>query len=259
MVGLLKLLEAVKLKNYNKSQGIGSIIVYDGEVQSSSIPIINHGVTDTQAVLAFAITVRFYPQKWWREFFWDAWIATTIQLGLLQNEDKEVLPLLWMKRAFCSEKWIETPDNVHYLILEQDKECKPNAADVSFSGTEGFKYCEGMKHYALDCTSSNQKIYCKHGLLLVKMIRCSQKESESSLNYICYHNAWFLYTLKLTKYFDAKPVIVICNDPSLTPYIKDYIAIINPKAKQVQHPRHDKPPQEDIETVRKCTKCIQNV
>jgi len=108
-----------------------------------------------------------------------------------------------------------------------------------------------MKHYELDCIFENLEDCHEHGLFLFRIIRCCK--SKSSLNYNCYHDAWFLYTLKLTRYFDNKPV---SNDPSLTQYIADDI---NPETKQVQHPRQGEPPTEDIETVKDYTKFIHNI
>ena len=40
-------------------------------------------VTGFQAILALVIVLKCYPPGWRRHFFWDAWLAVTIQLRLL--------------------------------------------------------------------------------------------------------------------------------------------------------------------------------
>jgi len=54
------------------------------------------------------VVVKNYPMGWWQFFFWDAWLAITIQLGLLKkidsaNPNDEIVPCQWMKQIFQVE------------------------------------------------------------------------------------------------------------------------------------------------------------
>ena len=50
-------------------------------------------VTDVQVLLALVVTLKCYPDEWQKLFFWDAWLAITIQLGLLKKLSALILTM----------------------------------------------------------------------------------------------------------------------------------------------------------------------
>ena len=82
-------------------------------------------VTDVQAVLALAVVLQCYPLEWQYVFFWDAWLAITIQLGLLRETratekiinttkvtviENEVFPCQWLTLEILNIKTARTID-----------------------------------------------------------------------------------------------------------------------------------------------------
>ena len=119
---LTKLLQNIQKAELYKLNCDGKITIIDS-YQCNPIP--PYEVTELQALLSIMVTSQCYPLKWKEHFFWDAWLAVTIQLGLLKevdddNSDNEVFPCLWMKQVFYAENLVGSPENVHVLLMGQD-------------------------------------------------------------------------------------------------------------------------------------------
>ena len=80
-------------------------------------------ISDVEALLALVVVLKCQPTSW-RRFIWDAWLAVTIQLHLLES-DKEVFPCQWMKQIFYAESLVNI-ENVRCLLMGQDPVSKPN-------------------------------------------------------------------------------------------------------------------------------------
>lgn len=199
---------------------------------ASPLPIIeklwetlfDEDVSDAQALVALAIVLKSYPEQW-REvgFFWDAWLAVTLQLCSLPAAGKILFPCVWIQQIFEAERYLKTPDNVKLLLFGMDpvsktenygREMLCKATGIAFHGIGNDNASiNGMKdHYKLDCSDENPIKYCKDGLLLVNLVRCIGENDNSLTNNSCY-GAWIGYTLKMIHYFSSaqrdKPVIVL--------------------------------------------------
>ena len=203
-------------------------------------------VTDVQTLLALVVVLKCYPEGWWDNFFWDAWLAVTIQLNLLETNN-EPFPCLWMKDVFRAEKLVETPERVRCLIMGQDPVGRGDASYLrKATGIAFHKIGDrnpsilGMRQkYGLDCSGEKPIQHCKDGKLLVNMIRCIPLGAWS-MNNNPFYDAWFVYSLKLANYFgeNNKPVVVTCNR-NYSPSLMKYILQVNPQAERVQHPGYD--------------------
>ena len=181
-------------------------------------------VSDAQVLVALAIVLKSYPEQW-REagFFWDAWLAVTLQLCNLPEAGKILFPCVWIKQIFEVERYLTSPDNVKLVLLGMDpvsdterygREMLCKATGVAFHGIGSDNASiKGMKdHYKLDCSDEKPIKYCKDGLLLVNLVRCIGENDDSLTNNSCY-GAWIGYTLKMIHYFSSaqrnKSVIVV--------------------------------------------------
>lgn len=176
--------------------------------------LFDDDVSDAQVLVALAIVVKGYPKQW-REagFFWDAWLAVTLQLGSLPEAGNLLFPCVWIKQIFEVERYLKSPDNVKLVVLGMDpvsdterygREMLCKATGVAFHGIGSDNASiRGMKdHYKLDCSDDNPIKYCKDGLLLVNMVRCIGENDDSLTNNSCY-GAWIGYTLKMIHYFSS--------------------------------------------------------
>ena len=262
---LTQLLHGAVDEAYNpqKDKGYIKIKIFSYKVDSSQVNQLSAAppdseiipfsckVTDVQALLALAITLKCYPNEWRQYLFWDAWLAVTIQLGLLEtvdsnNPNNEVFPCQWIKQVFYAERLVKNPDRVYCVIMGQDPDCNEDdenslselraSTGVAFHKIEDLSIKGITNQYGLDCTDDWPKNYCKDGILLVNMIRCIPLNSQS-MTKNCFYDAWFTYTLKISEYFGKTdiPVLVMC-DNSLSPNLVKYILTVNSKAKKVQHP-----------------------
>ena len=232
---------------------------------------MSYVITDVNALLALIVVLKCYPERWWEEFFWDAWLAVTIQMHILGNLDSledqlfkdkhstkywkkinvtepELFPSLWMttKGVFYAERLVDDPRNVKYLLLGQDPvatKASRKATGIAFHNIgDNNPSITGMSNYHLDCKGNKPKEYCKQrpGLLLVNTIRCIFEGGKSMDGNIC-HLAWTAYTLKLAHYFGThndKDVMVFCN-PDFKPCLTDkYLPEVVPTNKllRVPHP-----------------------
>ena len=199
--------------------------------------IFEDTVSDAQALVALVITLSCYPEQWHQHFFWDAWLTVTIQLCLLAdaNEDKAILPCLWMKHIFDVERMV-SPEHVQHLLFGKDPisdthtyglNTLSNASGIAFHAIgNDSPSIQGMKaNYGLDCDGDNPMRYCHDGLLMVNLIRCICEDNES-LAKNSFRGAWITYTLKVIHHFSIKnkPVIVLTTDSSVLPEI--YIPIV---------------------------------
>ena len=161
-----------------------------------------------------------------------------------------MFPSLWMKQVFLAERLVDFPQKVQCLIMGQDPACKESSNNLSnLRSATGVAFHNigddhssivGMNEkYDLDCTGDKPIQYCRDGLLLVNMIRCIPKDSKS-MDANPYHDAWFVYSLKLAKYCGEhnKPVVVMCN-MDFKPDLLSSIKTVNDKAKRVQHPSYN--------------------
>ena len=162
------LLDATNGKYIQQEKGDVEVRVTDcdGEITQQN------NTTNVQAILALVIVLTCYPEEWWDEFLWDAWLAVTIQLGLLRkidgnnNPGNEVFPCLWMKQVFLTERLVGSPKKVYCLLMGQDPVYEENtrkdiylshlraATGIAFHNIgDRNKSIEGMTtHYGLDCT-----------------------------------------------------------------------------------------------------------
>ena len=206
-------------------------------------------INDVEALLALVVALKCQPTSW-RRFIWDAWLAVTIQLHLLES-DKEVFPCQWMKQIFYAESLVNI-ENVRCLLLGQDPVSKPNptigltdlrkATGIAFHaiGNDNSSI-EGMnKHYGLNCFDDGPIDLCKNGRLLVNMIRCIGRDDWSVSNNSC-RGAWISYTLKLAHFFTnklKKPVIVFCKFPAALPEVYMPTACASSNLTRVPHPAY---------------------
>lgn len=229
-------------------------------------------ITDVNALLALIVVLKCYPKKWWEEFFWDAWLAVTIQMYILGNPESlqndhlkhwqkiddvtkaELFPCLWMttKGVFYAESLVDDPNNVQYLLMGQDPVSMKaplskirKATGIAFHNIgDDNPSIRGMSIYELDCEGNKPEEYCKkrpHGLLLVNMVRCIFNGGKSMDGNIC-HLAWTAYTLKLAHYFGTcknKYVMVFSKSEDFKPCLTDeYLPKVIPTKKllHVPHP-----------------------
>ena len=221
----------------------------------------DHKVTDIQALLALVVIIKCYPVKWQEEFFWDAWLAVTIQLGLLKR-DNEVFPCQWLKEVFYAERLIKDPSELVSVIMGQNPVSQAHekklwrlrgATGVAFHRIgNGNASIRGMtEKYKVDCTWNMPVDYCIGGTLLVNMIRCIQINDETMRKNSCY-DAWVIYTVKIAKYIAEYPVsryllIASKDDSELVKYIK----AVNENCYQVRHPSSAKVDVKDKEEFKK--------
>ena len=185
-------------------------------------------VSDAQALVAMVITLSCYPEQWHQNFFWDAWLAVTVQLCVLADAqtDKTIFPCLWMKHVFDAERMV-SPENIKYLLFGKDPVSNTNTYNLNATGIAFHAIgndnpsIQGMKtKYGLDCDGDNPMKYCHDGLLMVNLIRCICEDDESLGKNSC-RGAWIAYTLKIIHYFNgkSKPVFVLTTDSSVLPEI----------------------------------------
>ncbi|XP_065893683.1 uncharacterized protein [Dysidea avara] len=192
-----------------------------------------------QAIIALVVTIRCYPAGWKRYFFWDAWLAVTIQLGLLKKSPKgEVFPCVWMAKVFDAERFIGFPEQVNFLIMGQDPISKDSrsqdinlstlrsATGIAFHNVDLRSAVRMTTKYGLDCKDDKPIQHCKDGTLMVNMIRCIPRNSQSMASYPFY-DAWYVYSLKMAKYFGEhqKPVAVMCNKKCESDLVKHILNV----------------------------------
>lgn len=211
--------------------------------------VFEDNINDVEALLALVVVLKCHPKSW-RPFIWDAWLAVTIQLHLLES-DKEVFPCQWMKQIFYAESLVNI-ENVRCLLLGQDPVSKPNptiglhdlrkATGIAFHaiGNDNSSI-EGMnEHYGLNCFDDGPIDLCKNGRLLVNMIRCIGRDDYSVSNNSC-RGAWISYTLKLAHFFTnelKKPVIVFCKFPAALPEVYMPTTCASSNLTRVPHPAY---------------------
>ena len=189
-------------------------------------------VSDAQALVALVITLSCYPEQWYQDFFWDAWLTVTLQLCLSVGlkPDKAIFPCLWMKHVFDAERLV-SPDHVQCLLFGSDPLSKTQLYELNqLCKTIGIAFhavgndnpsIQGMKmHYGLNCDGDSPMKYCHDGLLMVNLIRCISEDDESLSKNSC-RGAWIAYTLKIIHHFSekSKPVIVLTTASSVLPEI----------------------------------------
>ena len=217
----------------------------------------NVTVTDVNTLLALAVVIKYYPEPWY-EFFWDAWLAVTIQLCILGREelnDQELFFCLWMniKGVFYAESQVN-PEDVKCVLMGQDPVSKNtpsmslhalrNATGIAFHniGNNNPSIEKMGTCYGLDFRGENPVQHCRNnGLLLVNMVRCIFHGSNSMDANIC-REAWTAYTLRLAHYFSRtcqKEVMVFCLSAAFTPKLPHkYLPMIIPNYNElhVSHP-----------------------
>ena len=57
------------------------------QLHMNSPPPLRYLITDINALLALIVVLKCYPKQWWEEFFWDAWLAVTIQMYIVGNPE----------------------------------------------------------------------------------------------------------------------------------------------------------------------------
>ena len=134
------------------------------EVKELDEILFNGMVSDTQALVALAIVLKCYPETWRQHFFWDAWLAITMQLGV--STGKIIFPCVWMRHIFDAERLV-SPEDVQYLLFGKDPVSKasqssPNsnpkiATGIAFHAVGNDNpSINGMKtRYGLDCDDDN--------------------------------------------------------------------------------------------------------
>lgn len=65
-------------------------ILFDGEI------------SDAQAMIALAIVLKCYPKAWHQQFFWDAWLAITMQLCV--SAGKHIFPCIYGQGTSLMQK-----------------------------------------------------------------------------------------------------------------------------------------------------------
>ena len=206
-------------------------------------------VNDTQVLVALVIVLKCYPLQWHQNFFWDAWLAVTIQLCLSAKlgPDKVTFPCVWMTQVFDAERLVVSPEQVRHLLFGKDPVSKTCTYDLNrLCRATGIAFhavgddnpsIEGMKtRYGLNCDGDNPKQYIRDGLLMINLIRCIG-ENDESLNRNSCRGAWIAYTLKMIHHFSCKhkPVMVFTTASSVLPEI--YIpAVCSGDIVRVPHP-----------------------
>jgi len=230
--------------------------------------IFTGDVIDMQALIALVIAVKLQPASW-KRYIWDAWLAVTIQLCLLENE-KEYFPCQWMKQIFYAETLV-SPENVRCFMLGQDPVSTPNdtiglaalrnATGIAFHGIgNDNSSIEGMyQHYGINCYDDGPIDLCKEGQLLINMIRCIGFKDYSVSNNSC-RGAWAVYTLKLVHHFtkQKKPVIIFCDFPAALPAMYMPAAAIAPNLTIVPHPAYVDP-ERDKDAIDKVKEILANL
>lgn len=243
-------------------------VVLQIDISGKTETAFEDNISDAEALLALVVVLKCHPKSW-RRFIWDAWLAVTIQLHLLES-DKEVFPCQWMKQIFYAESLVNI-DNVRCLLLGQDPVSKPNqtigltdlrkATGIAFHAIgNNNSSIEGMnEHYGLNCFDDGPIDLCKNGRLLVNMIRCIGRDDYSVSNNSC-RGAWISYTLKLAHYFTDelnKPVIVFCRYPADLPKVYMPTACASPYLTRVPHPAYVQ--DSDKEDCEKVKDILQNL
>ena len=196
-------------------------------LEELSEALFDGNVNDAQALVALAVVLKCYPEKWRQIFFWDAWLAVTLQLCTLPD-DMYIFPCVWIKQVFESERYLQNPLDVKHLLFGIDPVSKTYSYDLEIlCRATGVAFhavgndnpsIEGMKtHYGLDCDDDNPIKHCKDGLLLVNMVRCIRENDRSLTNNSC-RRAWIAYTLRIIHHFSSaprkKPVMVLTSSSS---------------------------------------------
>ena len=211
--------------------------------------IFDDMVNDAQVLIALVIVLKCYPPQWRQNFFWDAWLAVTIQLCLSAKlgPDKVTFPCVWMRQAFDAERLAMSPERVQHLLFGKDPVSKTStyglnelckATGIAFHAVgDDNPSIKGMKtHYGLNCDGDNPKQYISSGLFMVNLIRCIGENDESLSRNSC-RGAWIAYTLKIIHHFSCKhkPVMVFTTASSALPEI--YIpAVCSGDIVRVPHP-----------------------
>ena len=237
-------------------------------MEELSEAVFDGNVNDAQALVALAVVLKCYPEKWRQIFFWDAWLAVTLQLCTLPqaaDDNSFIFPCLWIKQNFEAERYLSDPHDVKHLLFGIDPVSKTYSYDLEIlCRATGVAFhavgndnpsIEGMKtHYRLDCDDDNPIKHCRNGLLLVNMVRCIRENDRSLTNNSC-RRAWIAYTLRIINYFSSsprkKPVMVLTSSSSAM--TKLYI----PKVRegdyvQGPHPSYEPKPyhQDEIAEIR---------
>lgn len=193
-------------------------------IKEFSETLFDDEVTDAQVLVALAIVLKSYPEKWQQAgFFWDAWLAVTLQLCSLPPDNNVIFPCMWIKQLFETERYLDNPGEVKVLLFGMDpvsdtenyglqRLCQATGVAFHAVGNDN-PSIKGMKtHYGLDCDDDNPIAYCQKGLMMVNMIRCIGECDDSLTNNSCYR-AWIAYTLRIIHYFSScprsKPVLVL--------------------------------------------------
>ena len=197
-------------------------------MEELSEAVFDGKVNDAQVLVALAVVLKCYPEKWRQNFFWDAWLAVTLQLCTLPEDDKYVFPCVWIKQVFEAERFLQDPLDVKHLLFGIDPVSKTYSYDLEIlCRATGVAFhavgndnpsIEGMKKtYGLDCDDDNPIKHCKDGLLLVNMVRCIRENDKSLTNNSC-RRAWIVYTLRIIHHFSSaprkKPVMVLTSSSS---------------------------------------------
>ena len=168
-------------------------------------------------MLALAVVLQCYPLEWQYVFFWDAWLAITIQLGLLRETratekiinttkvtviENEVFPCQWLKQVFYAEKLLGSPGKVKGILMGHDPVSKVStkqplstlrkATGIAYHNIgDGNPSIKTMTEiYGIDCTGNKPINWCEeYGLLLVNMVRCICCENDTMEKNTCY-DAW---------------------------------------------------------------------
>ena len=237
---------------------------------------VDANITDVNALLALIIVLKCYPKDWKSLFFWDAWLAITIQLFVLGNPQNtnEVFPTLWMdwQGVFFAESQV-SPEKVKCLLLGQDPVPKHfpvpgmrKATGIAFHniGNNNPSVFNMDKHYKLDCSDDKPITHCSRGILIVNMIRCIFKDSNSMSQNI-FRIAWTLYTLKLAHHFSQQEkvskIIVFCLSPYQPDLAYKYLpkVVSSQKFMHVHHPSRVRkhPGDQDVIIVAEYLKGLQ--
>ena len=231
--------------HYNDDFAI-SVKIPEPAIEEVCETLFNDTVSDSQAIVALAIVLKCFPYGWRQLFFWDAWLAITIQLCL--SKGKTVFPCAWIGQVFDAERLV-SPENVRYLLFGRDpvsntrrryryslsKLCK--ATGIAFHAVgDNNPSIKGMKtYYGLDCDGDNPKRYCRDGLLMVNLIRCIGENDKSLKKNSC-RSAWIAYTLKIINHFSSKDKPVILLTKAASPLTTMYIPAVCHDLVRVPHP-----------------------
>ena len=98
-----------------------SVVVEVHKLDIMIFCLISDTINDVQALVALAIVLKCYPESWRQKFFWDAWLAITMQLCLSGGfRGKLTFPCVWMKQAFDIERLV-SPEHVQHLLFGKDR------------------------------------------------------------------------------------------------------------------------------------------